>query len=90
VLENLELNIAVLGMGLTTDIRAGENSGRLSSHDFVVLLHKAVNGNNHSWRASLPEQTGVQASAYALVAWLSKPADPTPVQATGGLIQPGN
>lgn len=86
----LELNVAILGMGLTTDIGAGENSGRVARHDFVVLAHKTVKGKNHIWRDSLPAQTGIQASTYALVAWLGKRGDPTPLQATGGLIQPGN
>jgi hypothetical protein len=84
--EKLELNIAVLGMKLATQIEAGENEGRYSSHEFVVLGHHTLAGSNNRWQGKLPVLKNIQASSYALVAWLSRPGRPAPIQATGGFI----
>lgn len=85
--RSVVLNLAVLGMGLTTDIRAGENAGRHSSHDFVVLGHRTVTGNGPHWQISLPALLPeVRAASHALVAWVSDQDRPAPLQATGGYI----
>lgn len=82
----LQLNIAILGMGLKTNITAGENEGSLSEHDFVVLGHKTVTSDKHAWNTSLPKLIDVPARSYALVAWISQKDSPVPIQATGGFI----
>jgi len=82
----LEFHLAVLGMGLHSHIRAGENRGRDATHDFVVLAHTQHAGGGHRWSTSLPAVPAVAARRYALAAWVSRPGDPTPLQATGGYI----
>ncbi len=81
----LELNIVVLGMGLSTKIKAGENEGRFSPHEFVVLGHKKISGNTNQWQVTLPA-VQQKASRYALAAWVSIPGQPTPLQSTGGFL----
>jgi hypothetical protein len=82
-----ELNLAVLGMGLTTDIRAGENEGRQAAHEFVVLAHTNFAGRSNHWRGSVPAVRDTHGTKrLALVAWVSRPGDPTPLQATGGYL----
>lgn len=81
-----ELHLAVLGMGLGTDIRAGENAGRHSRHEFVVLAHTQVDGAGPQWSTVLPTVDRKGATRLALVAWVSRPGDPTPVQAVGGYL----
>jgi len=83
--DRLTLHLAVLGMGLTSHIAAGENAGRQSRHEFVVLAHQQVNGNGTAWQATLPDLVG-EAPRLALAAWLTVPGDPTPLQATGGYL----
>jgi len=82
----LELNLAVLGMGISTEIKAGENSGRLSRHEFVVLAHRRYESATPSWDTAWPNYNKAGARQLALVAWVSKPGDPTPIQAVGGYI----
>lgn len=82
----LELHMAILGMGLKTDIRAGENAGRHALHDFVVLHHTRLPGPGLEWQAPMPTLTDTDASRLALVAWVSRPGDPTPLQAVGGYL----
>jgi hypothetical protein len=83
----LRLHLAILGMGLSTEIRAGENAGRHAQHEFVVLAHKQIHSDSHRWRGGLPAlETDWGAARLALVAWVSRADDPTPLQATGGYL----
>jgi hypothetical protein len=85
----LVLNLALLGMGLSSDIRAGENSGRHARHDFVALAHARLPGRNGKWETTLPRSRDHEARRYALAAWISRPGDPSPLQATGGYLPGG-
>lgn len=80
------LNIAVLGAGIRSKIKAGENSGETLIHNFVVLDFQqeplSNDANNLIWEMqspllSMPKET------KALAIWLSRVGDPTPIQATG-------
>ena len=83
----LQLNVALLGMGLTTNIRAGENAGRQAQHDFVVLSWQRFESDDGRWRGALPAPALARdTSRLALVAWVSKLDNPTPLQAVGGYL----
>lgn len=84
-----ELHVAVLGFELSTEVDAGENSGRHLQHDFVVLGYQrlpltaingiaTVNGTLPTVRAAAPRQ--------ALAVWVSRRNDPRPLQAVGGWL----
>ncbi len=81
-----EICVATLGFGLASNVAAGENSGRKLSHDFVVLsLQKAqIPADLSEVKFKIdklhPEKTG------AVVAWIVREGDPTPLQATGGWL----
>lgn len=90
----MQLHVALLGFGLDSEVRAGENRGRQLQHDFVVLsLQHYANANDKQdgntpplvWQGSLPERSPLQdqAERLAWVAWISGP-DQRPLQATGG------
>jgi len=84
-------NIAVLGMGLTTRVQRGENSGRTLAHDFVVLslerqLLSVDSSDRHHARfkpANIPER-GQQQSVLAV--WVSAGDSPIIVQAVAGSL----
>lgn len=82
----LLLNIAILGMDLHSDIKRGENSGRRAEHHFVALAQKHVLTDNMHWNTDIPSLQNIHAPRYALVAWISRPNHPAPVQAVGGYI----
>jgi len=83
---SLELHLAVLGFGLQTDVRAGENDGRTLRHDFVVLGHARVPLAGASPRfhatAALPG-VDVAPPRRALAAWVSRVGETRPLQAAG-------
>ncbi|TNF37147.1 MAG: DUF1223 domain-containing protein [Gammaproteobacteria bacterium] len=82
-----ELNIALLGMDITSHIRAGENTGRYSQHQFVVLDHRTISGSNHRWQTLLPVMHEYVIKPTAIVVWVSELNSPIPLQAVGGFLQ---
>lgn len=83
--QPLVLNVALLGMGLVTDIAAGENRGRRSRHEFVVLGWNRSNARRDGWQVPLPKPRAAP-TRYALAVWLSSSEDPTPLYALGGYL----
>lgn len=84
--QPLELYAVVLGMDLKSDIRAGENAGRTTTHQFVVLGHAQLKNDKPQWQTTVPALIDVPASKKALVVWVSETGNPAPLQATGGYI----
>ncbi len=82
----LELHVAILGFGLQTPVKAGENRGELLQHDFVVLGHRRSAGDGN-WEFALPESPYTkQATRLALAAWVSPRGSVQPLQAVGGWL----
>jgi hypothetical protein len=83
--------VALLGGGITSDVRAGENSGRKLAHEFVALsLNSAalVPAGNESLRAEVKMPAGGDATIHrrALAIWVTRHGELTPLQATGGWL----
>lgn len=84
--SSLKLNIAVLGMNLTSKIERGENEGRTANHEFVVVGFNASVSDNLKWDMKLPELHYSKAKKYALAVWVSELNNPGPLQVVGGLL----
>ena len=79
------LNVAILGFGLQTPIKAGENRGKLLEHDFVVLGYRQYASQNGQWQGELPVAPLRQdAARLAIAAWVSSKSGQQPLQALGG------
>ncbi len=78
------LYLALLGMGLRTEISAGENRGRSARHDFVVLDFVTADSAEGRWQLPMPRPEESGAEGYALAAWVGLGEDPTPLQVVGG------
>lgn len=87
--KKLSVHIAVLGMGVKTSVRAGENKGRILKHDFVALdvVSTPLKQSGGSFRAvaELP-LSDKHDGDKALVAWVSSSNAQAPLQAVGGLL----
>ena len=79
------VHIAVLGMGLTTAVKAGENRGRRLTHDFVVLDRWQQTGQQ-PWQLSLADLPDRGQQQTALAIWLTEPDSLAVVQATGSYL----
>ena len=88
--QRLKAHLAVLGFGLTTQVERGENLGRRLHEDFVVLGYrasdKAVSRPSREWLLDLPKTVPAETTRRAVVAWISVPGDPAPVQAVAGWL----
>lgn len=81
-----ELNVAILGFQLRSNVSAGENSGRRLDQEFVVLAHETMTSSNGKWKMKLPNVKKEYAQHTGLAVWVNKKGLQTPVQATGGWL----
>jgi hypothetical protein len=87
--DRLDIHLALLGFGLSTQVQDGENQGRTLQHDFVVLAyeHTPMLRGDTDFRAHLDLPTiTVEVSRKAVAAWVSLPNNPQPLQAVGGWL----
>ncbi len=80
-----DVHVARLGFDLKINVKAGENSGRKLSHDFVVLsLTDAplTSGGAELHLGSGPAQA--PGSREAVAAWITERGQLEPIQAVGG------
>jgi hypothetical protein len=85
------VSVALLGSGIVTRVRNGENAGRELHHEFVALRleTKPLKQNEQgTWSATvpLPSRNDIAASRHALAAWITPRGKLAPLQATGGWL----
>jgi hypothetical protein len=85
--KSLTLHVALLGMGLVSEIDRGENRGRTLTHDFVVLEQYSTQGQG-KWNMTLPAIPDKGQNQTALVIWLTEKNDHQVIQATGTWLVP--
>ena len=84
-----EAHLALLGADISTNVRAGENSGRNLKHDFVVLdlASTGMKSDGATARASLAIKSPTESVPRKAVAvWVSRRGQIGPVQAAGGWL----
>ncbi len=84
-----EAHLALLGSGISTSVRAGENNGRNLAHDFVVLdLQDAGLKSDAGFnRARLTTDATTESGARkAIAVWVTPRGQLFPLQATGGWL----
>ena len=79
-------NVVLLGMGLKTPVKRGENRGKLLRHDFVVLDWQKLPANQNNWQGELNYPKVKEAHQYAVAAWVEKSLRGVPEQVVGGFI----
>jgi len=84
---NYEAHAALLGGGIVSKVKAGENGGRTLHHDFVTLaLDSALlKGGTSEVKLTAPAIPGINRRALAV--WITKRGELTPLQATGGWLE---
>lgn len=84
----LEVHLALLGGGIVSAVKRGENSGRTLRHEFVVLRLETQSAAREAAAVSvtLPPRPDLAAPRHALVAWVTRRGSLAPLQAVGGWI----
>ncbi|MCP4126691.1 MAG: DUF1223 domain-containing protein [Gammaproteobacteria bacterium] len=84
---DITAHAAILGFGINSKIGGGENSGRELKQDFVVLGDSSGRiSNRFEWTIPWPEINSTSSNRRAVVVWLSRQSDPTPIQAVAGWL----
>ena len=84
--EALQLNVAILGVGISNDVTRGENRGKTLEHDFIVLgMSRYASFDENQWKGELP-QSSANAPRYAIAVWVTQGQNLEPIQATGGYL----
>jgi hypothetical protein len=85
-----KVHVALLGHGLSTDVKYGENAGETLQHEFVVLKTYARNmtkqGAHFTANLKVPENKSAGAPKMSLVFWVSAEGSQKPIQAVGGYL----
>lgn len=89
--QSVEFHAVLLGFGMDSKVTAGENRGRVLTHDFVALAHSRVAGSptDAGFKASLafPEKIERTPKRYGLAVWVTDGQGSRPLQAVGGWIE---
>ena len=84
--KSMDLHVAILGFGIETEIRRGENSNKTLAQEFVALAHQVYPSTSGSWDVTLPDIRQSTAQRHGIALWISESGNPLPVQATGGWL----
>jgi hypothetical protein len=92
IANKYEINVALLGSGIVSAVKKGENAGRELRHEFVALRLESTALKRDpagTWSATLalPARTELNAPRHALAAWVTSAGRLAPVQATGGWLE---
>lgn len=91
--RRLDASVALLGGGIVSDVRKGENAGRKLQHEFVALQLATVplerDPATGTWTGivALPSRSDVKAERVALAGWIHARGEQTPQQAAGGWVE---
>ena len=81
-----EVHAAILGGGIVSPVRAGENAGRTLNHEFVALALVQAPLEKGCAEIKLPVPAIPGVNRHALAVWITPRGGLTPVQATGGWL----
>lgn len=89
--KELTVHTALIGFGLKSKPSEGKNRGKLLKHDFICMGSRTkdlVFQSNGILTASveLARPKGLSVQQYAIIFWVTKKNDPTPLQAAGGYL----
>lgn len=92
--QKREVTVALLGGGIVSAVRSGENAGRELHHEFVVLQLATVELTPHpdvsgtvTGKITLGPGPALATTRRALAAWVTLRGELTPLQAVGGWIE---
>lgn len=84
--DDYEAHAAILGGGITSAVRAGENEGHILQHEFVVLVLGEKPLRNGAAKIILSPPDTAAGTRHALAIWITRRGSLAPVQAAGGWL----
>jgi hypothetical protein len=88
------VHAALLGFGLSSNVKGGESSGTAATFDFVVLAFAekslAKTANGYQGELELKRKNDLSPKRTAIAVWVTPAKKLQPVQALGGWLNPTN
>ena len=84
--EAFEVHLALLGGGIISPVKAGENRGETLQHEFVALYLVTQPLASGVTEFNLPKAPAAGVKRRALAAWVTRRQSREPLQATGGWL----
>ena len=88
--KKLSVHVVLMGHGLVSKVRAGENSGETLHHEFTVLAKNSKNLKNKNGHFQteilLPTYKKLNVRQMSLAFWVSPQGEEAPIQAVGGYL----
>jgi hypothetical protein len=86
-----DVSVALLGSGIMSRVRRGENAGRDLHHEFVALGLETASlvpgdAGELAGNVTLARRTDIAVAKHALAVWVTAHADLMPLQAAGGWL----
>ncbi|MBI4349550.1 MAG: DUF1223 domain-containing protein [Elusimicrobia bacterium] len=78
---------ALLGAGLESRVRSGENEGRVLRHDFVALDYATCRAKESDCTLTLRPRAGLSPERIGVAAWVTRAGSLVPLQAAGGWLR---
>jgi hypothetical protein len=87
--QQLQVELALLGGNLESDVERGENSGRKLRHDFTVLHFASVpmHAVERGFTAAVPLPVKTAEASLSIAVWITAGDAHPPLQATGGWLR---
>ena len=82
------LHVSILGCDLETDVKGGENRGKLLKQQFVAVHQSKHSSNSGHWALRLPEYEIQENVRYAIALFITRKGKLEPLQATGTWLTP--
>ncbi len=82
-----EAHAALLGAGISTRVKAGENRGETLRHDFVALATARTGLRDGVGEFGLPKSAQPGVPRRALAVWITRKGSTEVLQATGGWLE---
>ena len=86
--HRFDIHVAQLAFAASSDVTAGENSGRKLTHDFVVvgLTNESMKNGSKELKLTPPSIKSKAEPRMALAAWVTLAGQIEPMQAVGGWL----
>jgi hypothetical protein len=85
--DDYEVHAVRLALGVTSNVRAGENAGKTLRHDFIAAgAPVSARLDNGVATLDLAATKADDAPQHALAVWITRRGDLSPIQAVGGIL----
>ncbi|MDA8793739.1 DUF1223 domain-containing protein [Bacteriovoracaceae bacterium] len=85
--KNLNCHVALMGGGVSSKVKSGENKGKILQHEFAVLEYRSVTLSSGKCETKINLKPRLKTKNYSIAFWISDNSSFQIIQATGGALK---